>query len=74
MRAGVRLSTIRCMRERVLLGIGAVALIAGVPVTWSWLLYGSGLRSSQVLAAGIGLCLLTAAIGGAMLRLLDGGR
>jgi hypothetical protein len=62
------------MRERVLLGIGAITLVAGVPMTWSWLLYGSGLHSSQVLAAGIGLCVLTAALGGAMLRLLDGGR
>jgi hypothetical protein len=62
------------MRERVLLGTGAIALVVAVPLAWSWLLYGSGLRSSSLLAAGICLCVLTAAVGAAMIRLLDAGR
>jgi hypothetical protein len=60
--------------DRALLGLGAAALVAVVPVLWIWLVYGSGLSGSGLWAGGIGLCLLTAGIGGAMLRLLDGDR
>jgi hypothetical protein len=58
--------------ERSLLGVGAAALIAVVPMLSSWLLYGSGLPESGVIVGGIALCLLTAGIGAAMIRILDG--
>jgi hypothetical protein len=58
--------------ERALLAVGAAALLAVVPMLWSWLLYGSGLARSELIAGGIGLCLLTAAVGAAMIRILDG--
>ena len=60
--------------DRLLLGLGAVALVAVVPMLWLWLLYGSALSGESIYAAAVGLCALTAAIGGAMIRLLDGGR
>jgi hypothetical protein len=88
MRSGARASTIRGMRERervqvplperridrVLLAVGAAALVAVVPILWIWLLYGSRLPYSYVVGGGIGLGVLTAGIGAAMIRLLDGGR
>jgi hypothetical protein len=88
MRAGTPPSTIRDMRERerfqvplprqgldrVLLGLGAAALVAVVPVLWIWLAYGSALTGSGLWVAGIALCALTAGIGAAMIRLLDGPR
>ena len=58
--------------DRLLLAVGAAALLAVVPMLWIWLLYGSGLPGSDVLVGGIGLCVLTAGIGGAMIRILDG--
>jgi hypothetical protein len=60
--------------DRVLLGFGAAALLAVVPMLWIWLLYGSGVGPTVVHAAAIGLCVLTAGIGFAMLRILDGKR
>jgi hypothetical protein len=60
--------------ERGLLSLGALALVAGVPVAWSWLVYGSGLSGSALLIAGIAMCLLVGGIGAAMIRLLDSGR
>jgi hypothetical protein len=60
--------------DRALLGLGAAALVGIVPVLWIWLVYGSGLTGSGLWAGGIGLSALTAGIGGAMIRLLDGGR
>ena len=88
MRAGSRGCTIWDMRERervqvplpersvdrALLGLGVAALVAVVPLLWIWLVYGSGLARSGLWAGGIGLCALTAGIGAAMIRLLDGGR
>jgi hypothetical protein len=88
MRSGARRRTIRHMRERervrvplpqgqldrVLLALGAGALLLVVPVLWIWLLYGSGLPSSTVTAGAVGLCVLTAGVGAAMIRLLDGAR
>lgn len=52
----------------------SLALIGLVPVLWIWLLYGSGLGSGAVYGGAVALCGATAAIGFAMLRLLDGGR
>jgi hypothetical protein len=60
--------------DRALVGLGAAALLAVVPTVWIWLVYGSGLAGPGLWAAGIGLCALTAGIGWAMLRLLDGPR
>jgi hypothetical protein len=58
----------------VLLLLGAGALLLVVPLLWIWLVYGSGLGAPSLTAGGILLCVLTAGIGWAMLRLLDGGR
>jgi uncharacterized RDD family membrane protein YckC len=58
--------------DKVLLGLSAVALLALVPLLWIWLLYGSGLSGSPILVGGVGLCLLTAGVGAAMIRILDG--
>jgi hypothetical protein len=60
--------------DRVLLGLGAAALVAVVPLLWSWLAYGGGLAGPGLWVGGIGLCLLVAGIGWAMIRLLDGPR
>jgi hypothetical protein len=60
--------------DRALLGLGATALLAVVPILWIWLVYGSGLVGARLWAGGIGLCALTAGIGGTMIRLLDGRR
>jgi hypothetical protein len=60
--------------DRVLLGIGAAALVAVVPVLWIWLVYGSGLAGGRLWAGAVGLCALVAGIGAAMIRLLDEGR
>ena len=60
--------------DRILLMLGAIALLLLVPVLWIWLLYGSGLGPGAVYGGGIGLCVVTVAIGFAMIRLLEGGR
>jgi hypothetical protein len=60
--------------DRALLGLGAAALVAVVPTLWIWLVYGSGLTGGGLWAGGVGLCALTAGIGGAMIRLLDADR
>jgi hypothetical protein len=86
MRRSLRRRTILGMRERerpqlplpqgrldrVLLAVGAAALLAVIPMLWIWLLYGSGLSQTAITVAAIGLCVLAAGIGGAMIRLLDG--
>jgi hypothetical protein len=60
--------------DRVLLVLGAIALIGLVPVLWIWVLYGSALSPGAVYGAGVALAVVTAAIGFAMIRLLDGRR
>jgi hypothetical protein len=60
--------------DRLLLMLGGIALVGVVPVLWIWVLYGSGFGSPIVSAAAIALCVLTAGIGFAMLRILDGKR
>jgi hypothetical protein len=60
--------------DRVLLVLGAIALVALVPMLWIWLLYGSSLGARGVYAAATGLSLLSAGIGFAMIRILDGRR
>jgi hypothetical protein len=73
-REDVRLPLPERRVDRVLLGLGAAALLAVVPMLWIWLLYGSGLSAGPVRVAGIALAVLTAGIGAAMIRLLDGAR
>jgi hypothetical protein len=58
--------------DRVLLVLGAISLLALVPILWIWLLYGSGFGSQVVYAGAIGLSGLTAGLGFAMIRILDG--
>jgi hypothetical protein len=58
--------------DKALIVVGAAALVAVVPMLWIWLVYGSGLAGADLWAAGIGLSALTAGIGGAMIRILDG--
>jgi hypothetical protein len=58
--------------DKVLLGLGAVALLALVPVLWIWLLYSSGLAGLDFWVGGLCLCAATAGIGWAMLHILDG--
>jgi uncharacterized RDD family membrane protein YckC len=58
--------------DRLLLVLGAIALIGLVPVLWIWLLYGSGLGTVAIYGGTVALSALAAAIGFAMLRLLDG--
>jgi hypothetical protein len=60
--------------DKALIGVGAVALVAVVPMLWIWLVYGSALAGADLWAAGIGLSALTAGIGLAMIRILDGVR
>jgi hypothetical protein len=62
------------VRDRLLLVLGAVALLAVVPALWIWLLYSGRFRAELVYAGGIGLCALTVGIGFAMIRILEGGR
>lgn len=57
--------------DRVLLALGAAALLGVVPMLWIWLLYGSRLSGVDIVAAGVGLSALTAGIGAAMIRILD---
>ena len=60
--------------DRVLLGLGALALTALVPMLWIWLLYGSRLTGLHLDIAALALGGLTAGIGAAMIRILDGAR
>jgi hypothetical protein len=62
------------MLDRVLLVLGAIALLALVPMLWIWLLYGGGFGGEAVYVGGMGLCVLTAGVGFAMIRILDGRR
>jgi hypothetical protein len=57
----------------VLLGVGVVALLLVVPTIWILLVYGRALAGAELWVAGIGLSVLTAGIGLAMIRILDGG-
>ena len=60
--------------DRLLLILGAVALLALVPMLWIWLVYGSGVTGATLWIGGVGLSIMTAGIGWAMLKLLDGAR
>jgi hypothetical protein len=71
-RERVQLPLPRGILDRILLALGAGALLLVVPMLWIWLLYGSGLAGSDVIGGGLALCVLTAGIGAAMIRILDG--
>jgi hypothetical protein len=59
---------------RLLLGLGAVALVAVLPLLWMWLLYASSLSGAPVYLGAVGLGGLALGIGLSMNRLLDGTR
>lgn len=59
---------------RALLGVGAVALVAVIPLLWMWLLYASGLPALTVYLGAIALAGLSITTGAAMIRILDEGR
>jgi hypothetical protein len=58
--------------DKALIGVGAAALVVVVPMLWIWLVYGRGLSGTDLWAGGIALCVLTAGIGAALIRILDG--
>ena len=60
--------------DRVLLVLGAISLVLVVPSLWLWVAYGGARSPGLVWGGGIGMSLLSGAIGLAMIRLLDGDR
>jgi hypothetical protein len=64
----------RGVRDRLLLVVGAVALLLLIPVLWIDLLYSGRFGDDLVYAGGVALCALAAGIGFALIRILDGGR
>jgi hypothetical protein len=62
----------RGVRDRLLLVLGAIALVAIVPMLWIWVLYGGGFSGEAVYGAALALSLIVAGIGFAMIRILDG--
>ncbi|HKH46539.1 MAG TPA: hypothetical protein VKM72_17900 [Thermoanaerobaculia bacterium] len=68
------LRAVRSGQDRILLVLGAISLLLLVPMLWIWIAYGGVRSPALVWVGGIGLSILTAGIGLAMLRLLDGGR
>jgi sterol desaturase/sphingolipid hydroxylase (fatty acid hydroxylase superfamily) len=58
--------------DSFLLIIGAVALLLLIPMLWLWIAYGGVHSPGLVWAGGVGLSALTAGIGLAMIRILDG--
>lgn len=58
-------------RTRALLLLGAVGLVAVIPVLWMWLLYASGLAPGAVVVGAIALAAVAACTGAAMIRILD---
>lgn len=59
---------------RILLAVGALALIAVIPLLWMWLLYASSLSPAVVYAGAVTLAGITIATGAAMIRILDDAR
>jgi hypothetical protein len=57
--------------SRLLLGIGATALVLVIPLLWMWLLYASGLSAPAVKAGAIVLGALAVGTGAGMIRILD---
>jgi hypothetical protein len=59
------------VKDRALFIIGVVSLLVLVPMLWFWIAYGSVLSPALVWVGGIGLSLLAAGIGLALIRILD---
>ncbi len=60
--------------DRVLFGVGVVALVLAVPAVWILLFYGRGLAGADLWVAGVALSAVTAVIGVALVRMLGDGR
>ena len=60
--------------DRVLFGVGVVALLLVVPTVWILLFYERALAGADLWAAGIALSAVTAGIGVALVRMLGDGR
>jgi hypothetical protein len=60
--------------DRALLLLGAIALLAVIPMLWIRAVYGGGLGAGGVYAAAVALSVLTVGIGFGMIRMLDGRR
>jgi hypothetical protein len=58
----------------VLFALGAGALVLVVPLLWILLVYGRTLAGADLWVAGVALSAVTAGIGAALLRMLDGRR
>ena len=56
---------------RLLFGVGFAALLFAVPVLWMYVLYGTRLPGWGVYAVAIGLCLLTAGLGRALIGMIE---
>jgi hypothetical protein len=73
-RERVRLPLPQRTLDRVLLALGAAALVAVIPMLWIWLLYRSGLGDAAVYAGAIVLGALALGTGLLMNRILDQAR
>jgi hypothetical protein len=58
--------------DRALLAVSGAALVVVVPLLWIFLVYGRALAGANLWVSGVVLCVLTAGIGAAMIRILDG--
>ena len=58
--------------DRLLLVLGAISLLLVVPMLWIWLVYGASSGPAVVYGGGVTLGAVTAGIGFAMIRILDG--
>jgi hypothetical protein len=61
-------------QDRALFLLGAISLLIVVPGLWLWIAYGGNLPHALVWVEGVGLSAMTAGIGLAMIRMLDGRR
>ena len=73
-RERVRLPLPQGTLDRVLLALGAAALLAVIPMLWMWLLYGSDLGPAVVYPGAVALAALTLGTGLVIIRILDEGR
>jgi hypothetical protein len=73
-RERVRLPLPQGALDRVLLALGAAALLAVIPMLWMWLLYRSGFGDAAVYVGAIVLGALALGTGILMNRILDEGR
>jgi hypothetical protein len=62
------------VQDRALFVLGVISLLVVVPGLWLWIAYGSSLSPALIWMGGLGLSAMTAGIGLAMIRMLDGKR